>query len=162
MKEIEYKRFKSLKHLTLDDIYNNLSSVVNILDFNIANVIECEAPVTLNTLKARMREVFDVAKISQNALDIIMDRINKLGYYYEEECFDIVLWPKSGKFKVNYLRINSDRLIYDIPKDELKNLILSYDLDGEELQRKVLSYFGLIRLTEKAIEYINYVKNQTT
>ena len=116
-----------------------------------------EAPVTLNTLKARMRESFDVAKISGNALEIILDRINKMGYYTEDECFDMVIWPKSGKFKIDYLRINSDRLIYDIPKDELINLVQSYNLDGEELYRKVLEYFGLIRLTEKAIIYLNYV-----
>ncbi|MCR5349822.1 MAG: hypothetical protein K6E20_02405 [Acholeplasmatales bacterium] len=158
MKTQEYKRFTSLKHLTLDDIYNNLSAVVDILDFNIANVIEYEAPITLNTLKARMREAFDVAKISANALDVILDRVNKLGYYMEMECFDYVIWPKSGKFNVKYLRINSDRLIYDIPKDEFKNLVLSYDLEGEELKREVLGYFGLIRLTEKASEYIDYVK----
>ena len=161
MKTQDYKRFTSLKHLTLDDIYNNLNGVVDVLEFNIANVIECEAPLTLNTLKARMREAFDVAKISANALEIILDRVNKLGYYMEKECFDYVIWPKSGKFDVKYLRINSDRLIYDIPKDEFKNLVLSYNLEGEELKREVLGYFGLIRLTEKANEYIDYVKKNS-
>ena len=161
MKTQDYKRFTSLKQLTLDDIYNNLNGVVDVLDFNIANVIECEAPLTLNTLKARMREAFDVAKISANALEIILDRVNKLGYYMEKECFDYVIWPKSGKFDVKCLRINSDRLIYDIPKDEFKNLVLSYNLEGEELKREVLGYFGLIRLTEKANEYIDYVKKNS-
>ena len=154
----DYIKATNLIHITLDQIYNDLGSVITSIDKNLINIVNTEAPLTLNTLKARFRTIFDVAKISGKALDIIMERVNALGIIYEEELYDFVIWPSSGKFNVNYLRINSDRLIYDIPKDEFKNLVLSFDSEGEELKREVLGYFGLIRLTEKANEYIDYVK----
>ena len=47
----------------------------------------------------------------------------------------------------DYLRINSDRLIYDIPSAEFKNLVKEYDLEGEELYRAILKYFNLEVLT---------------
>ncbi len=158
MKTINYNQAVNLKHLTLDDLYNNFSSIEGYLSENIKNVIETEAPVTLNTLKARMREVFDVAKISGKALEFIMNEIRKSGYVLKDEIYDTVIWPSSGVFKVDYLRINSNRLIYDIPPVELKNLVNELNLSGEELYRAILKYFGLEVLTKKAREYLEYVE----
>lgn len=158
MKTINYNQAVNLKHLTLDDLYNNFSSIEGYLSENIKNVIETEAPVTLNTLKARMREVFDVAKISGKALEFIMNEIKKSGYVLKDEIYDTVIWPSSGVFKVDYLRINSNRLIYDIPPVELKNLVNELNLSGEELYRAILKYFGLEVLTKKAREYLEYVE----
>ncbi len=154
----DYKRASNLIHITLDQIYNDLGSVASLIDKNLINIVDAEAPLTLNTLKSRFREIFDVAKISSKALDIIMDRVNALGIIYEEELYDFVIWPSSGKFDVNYLRINSDRLIYDIPPVELKNLRDSFNLNGEELYREMLKYFNLEVLTEKARNYLEYVE----
>ena len=154
----DYIKTKNLIHITLDQIYNDLPSVISSIDKNLINIVETEAPLTLNTLKARFREIFDVAKISGKALDIIMDRVNTLGIIYEEELYDFVIWPKSGKFNVNYLRINSDRLIYDIPPVELKNLQKDINKTGEELYREMLKYFNLEVLTEKARNYLAYVE----
>ena len=158
MKTINYNRAVNLKHMTLDDLYNNFSSIEANLSANIKNVIETEAPVTLNTLKARMRECFDVAKISGKALEYIMDEIAKAHYVLKDEIYDTVIWPSGGVFKVDYLRINSDRLIYDIPPAELKNLVNELNLSGEELYRAILKYFGLEVLTKKAREYLEYVE----
>ena len=154
----EYKKASNLIHITLDQIYNELGSVTPLIDKNLINIVGTEAPLTLNTLKARFREIFDVAKISGKALDIIMDRVSALGIIYEEELYDFVIWPSSGKFNVNYLRINSDRLIYDIPPVELKNLCNSINLEGEALYREMLKYFNLEVLTEKAKNYLEYVE----
>ena len=63
MKTINYERAVNLNHITLDDLYNNFSAISNALSNDIKVIIETEAPLTLNTLKARMREVFDVAKL---------------------------------------------------------------------------------------------------
>ncbi len=154
----DYIKATNLIHITLDQIYNDLGSVKDLIDKNLVNIVNTEAPLTLNTLKARFRTIFDVAKISGKALDIIMDRVNALGLVYEEELYDFVIWPKSGKFDVNYLRINSDRLIYDIPPVELKNLQKSINKNGEELYREMLKYFNLEVLTEKAKNYLAYVE----
>lgn len=157
MKTINYKRFNSLKHISLDSLYEGNMNSFNLLKENIKNVIEFEAPLTLNTLKARMREAFDVAKISGKALDIIMGIINE-SYVVTEELYDLVIWPKSGVFRIDYLRINSDRLIYDIPKDEFVNLVYEINKKGEELYRAILKYFGLEVLTRKAFDYLSYIE----
>ena len=154
----DYIKATNLIHITLDQIYNDLGSVITSIDKNLINIVNTEAPLTLNTLKARFRTIFDVAKISGKALDIIMERVNALGIIYEEELYDFVIWPSSGKFSVNYLRINSDRLIYDIPPVELKNLQKSINKKGEELYREMLKYFNLEVLTEKAKNYLAYVE----
>ncbi len=159
MKEKEYVRAKNLIHITLDNLYNNFSSVKDVLDKNLINIVNTEAPLTLNTLKARFREIFDVAKISGKALDIISEEINSLGFCVTEELYDLVIWPKGGKFQIDYLRINSDRLIYDIPYDEIKNLRNSFKLNGEELYRAMLKYFGLEVLTAKARKYLEFIEN---
>lgn len=160
MKTVNYEKAVSLKHITLDDLYNNYSSISLALENNIKNIIDTEAPLTLNTLKARMREVFDVAKISGKALEYILDVLNDKKYVMEDEIYDTIIWPTSGKFNVDYLRINSNRLIYDIPSAEFKNLVAEYDLEGEELYRAILSYFNLEVLTKKARDYLEYIEKK--
>jgi hypothetical protein len=83
MKTINYERCNNLIHITLDNMYSGDPNTIRALDENLTNIINTEAPLTLNTLKARLREAFDVKKISGKALDIIMDRVNKLGFKYE-------------------------------------------------------------------------------
>ena len=153
----DYKKATNLIKMTLERLYNDQSSYA-LVDKNLINIVNTEAPLTLNTLKARFREIFNVAKISGKALDIIMERVAKLGIIYNEELYDFVIWPSTGEFSVNYLRINSDRLIYDIPAIELKNLRLSINKNGEELYREMLKYFNLEVLTEKAKNYLAYVE----
>ena len=158
MKTINYERAVNLKHITLDDLYNNFSAISNTLSNDIKIIVETEAPLTLNTLKARMREIFDVAKISGKALEFILDELNKGKYVMEDEIYDTIIWPSSGKFNIDYLRINSDRLIYDIPSAEIKNLVKEYDLEGEELYRAILKYFNLEVLTQKARDFLTYIE----
>ena len=105
-----------------------------------------------------MREIFDVAKISGKALEFILDELHNGKYVMEDEIYDTIIWPNTGKFRVDYLRINSDRLIYDIPSAEFKNLVNEYDLDGEELYRAILKYFNLEVLTQKARDFLEYIE----
>ena len=139
LKEINYKKFNSYKPITLDGIYKGDLQTLSNLDFNINEIVNTEAPITLNTLKARLREAFNVKKISQKALDIIYDRIVKLGIICTDNLYDMVYWPESGVFKIEVLRINSDRQIYDVPN-------------------QILEYFGYEVLTEKARVYLEYIE----
>ena len=159
LKEIKYKKFNNYKPITLDGIYKGDLQTLSKLDFNINEIVNTEAPITLNTLKARLREAFNVKKISQKALDIIYDRIVSLGIICTDNLYDMVYWPKSGVFKVEALRINSDRQIYDVPNQELKLLVDELNLVGEELYRKILEYFGYEVLTEKARVYLEYIES---
>ena len=145
--------------MTLDDLYQGNSNTLEALKENIYNIVDMEAPLTLNTLKARLREAFGVAKISQKALDIIMEDIKELGLKTTDNLYDIVLWPKSGIFDINELR-EGDRLIYDIPYQEMVILASSLNLRGEELYRAILAHFGLQVLTKKAEEYLAFVEKK--
>jgi hypothetical protein len=98
---MSYKRFNNLVKMTLDDLYLGNPKTLSDLKENIYNIVEMEAPLTLNTLKARLREAFGVAKISQKALDIIMEDIKDLGLNTTDNFYDIVLWPKSGVFDID-------------------------------------------------------------
>ncbi len=156
---MSYKRFNNLVKMTLDDLYLGNPKTLSDLKENIYNIVEMEAPLTLNTLKARLREAFGVAKISQKALDIIMEDIKELGLKTTDNFYDIVLWPKSGVFDIDELR-EGDRLIYDIPYQEMVILASSLSLSGEELYRAILAHFGLQVLTQKALDYLRFIETK--
>ena len=156
---MSYRRFNNLKKMTLDDVYLGNPNTLNALKENIFNIVDMEAPLTLNTLKARLREAFGVAKISQKALDIIMADIKELGLKTTDNFYDIVLWPASGIFDISELR-EGDRLIYDIPYQEMVILASSLNLSGEELYRAILAHFGLQVLTQKALDYLKFIEQK--
>lgn len=160
MKQVQYKRFNNLIPLTLDSLYEGNQKTYNDLKQNIKNVIEVEAPVTLNTLKARLREAFGVAKISQKALDIINEILADLHVIETDNLFETVLWPASGIFDMDAFRVNSERLIYDIPYQEMIILFREYELEGEALYREILAYFNLQVLTKKAENYLSFVESK--
>ena len=156
----DYIKFQNYKPVTLDGIYSGEKGPLENLKYNIKMIIEIEAPITLNTLKARLREAFGVKKISQKALDIIIEMIKELEVETTENLYDIVLWPEGGVYDVTCLRVNSNLQIYDICYQELKLLVKHLNLQGEELYRAILNYFGYEVLTEKARNYLQYVENK--
>ena len=158
LKTTEYIKTNSYLPITLDGIYKGNIDILNNLKQNIKNIIDIEAPITLNTLKARLRDAFGVKKISQKALDIIFPIINELGICVTDNLYDCVYWPKTGEFNINALRINSNLQIYDIPHQELKLLVSHLNTSGEELYRGILAYFGYEVLTEKARVYLEYIE----
>lgn len=160
MLKIKKYEFSDILPMTLDGMYDGDINILNKLDKNLISIIETEAPITLNTLKQRLRMAFNVKKISQKALDIIEDHIKRLGFITTDNLYDVVYWPRSGKFNIDYLRLDGERLIYDIPNQELVNLVKSIGLVGEELYREVLKYFGFEVLTQKARTYLEYIEKE--
>ena len=155
-----YVKFQNYKPITLDGIYSGEKAPLENLKYNIKMIIEIEAPITLNTVKARLREAFGVKKISQKALDIIMEMIKELEVETTDNLYDMVLWPEGGIYDVTCLRVNSNLQIYDIAYQELKLLVKHLNLQGEELYRAILNYFGYEVLTEKARNYLQYVESK--
>ena len=113
----------------------------------------------MDLLQNIRKKCIKVNRKKKKALDIIYDRIVKLGIICTDNLYDMVYWPKSGVFKVEALRINSDRQIYDVPNQELKLLVAELNMSGEELYRKILEYFGYEVLTEKARVYLEYIES---
>ena len=161
LKTTNYIKFNDFKPISLDGLYQGEKTVLDNLRYNIKMIIEIEAPITLNTLKARLREAFDVKKISQKALDIITDIIDDFRVLVTENYYDIVLWPERGIYNIEYLRVNSNFQIYDIAYQELKLLVNHLGLVGEELYRAILSYYGYEVLTEKARNYLMFVERES-
>ena len=157
MKEIKYQK-SNVKKSTLDDLYNNSSKALEILDSNLLEIVSKEAPITMNLVKARLRESYNVAKISQKALDIIEARIKLLGFKITDNFYDKVLWPKTSVFNIDYMRVNYERQIYDVPYQEMNTLVKELKLRGEELYRAILKYFGFEVLTKKALDYLKFIE----
>ena len=80
MKKVEYVRCNDLKFINLNGLYNDDYTSLKNLDYTILKVIEVEAPISLNMLKARLREAMEIKKISQKALDIIMELLELQTY----------------------------------------------------------------------------------
>ena len=161
LETVNYIKTNSYLPISLDGIYKGDIEVLNNLENNIKNIIEIEAPLTLNTLKARLREAFGVKKISKKALDIIFPMIDKLQIHKTDNLYDVVYWPSGKEFEIKALRINSNRQIYDIPHQELKLLVRHLNLSNEELYRGILAYFGHEVLTDKARVYLEYIEKIT-
>ena len=159
MNVINYKKAQLFK-MDLNSLYEGSDYAYELLDKNLVSIVNTEAPVTLNTLKARLREAFNIGKISQKALDIIETRIKALGFNKTDNFYDIVLWPSNGVFEVDYLREGVYREIYDIPYQEMYNLVSTLNYFGEELYREILKYFGLQVLTHKAEEYLKFIEKK--
>ncbi len=157
-----YLKCIDYQHINLDRLYNG--ECMDILDYNLQAIITTEAPITLNILKERFREVFELKKISGKALDIIMEHINNIGFPQTDNLYDIVFWPEEGIFTPEYLRLNYDRQIYDIPYQELTLLskdLISKGFKGEPLYREILKYFGYEVLTEKALNYLQFIESKS-
>ena len=159
MNVIDYKK-ANLYNMDLNSLYEGSDYAYELLDKNLLSIVNTEAPITLNTLKARLREAFNIGKISGKALEIIESRINALGFNKTENFYDIVLWPSNGVFEVDYLREGVYREIYDIPYQEMYNLVSTLNFRGEELYREILKYFGLQVLTHKAEEYLKFIEKK--
>jgi hypothetical protein len=159
LETVEYCKIENYLPISLEGIYKGDSQTLNNLEINIKNIIDVEAPLTLNTLKARLREAFGVKKISQKALDIIFPIIKKLEVVETKNLYDVVYWPLGKDFEIKALRVNSNRQIYDIPHQELKLLVKDLNTSGEELYRGILAYFGYEVLTEKARVYLEFIED---
>ena len=159
LETVEYCKIENHLPISLEGIYKGDSQTLNNLEINIKNIIDVEAPLTLNTLKARLREAFGVKKISQKALDIIFPIIKKLEIFETDNLYDTVYWPMTKEFEIKALRVNSNRQIYDIPHQELKLLVKDLNTSGEELYRGILAYFGYEVLTEKARVYLEFIED---
>ena len=143
--------------MDLNSMYDGNQATMQALDNNLLSIVNTEAPITMNLVKARLREAFGIGKISQKALDVIEEHIKKLGFKQTDNFYDKVLWPKEGVFEIDYLRSGYERQIYDVPYQEMNNLVKKLNLSGEDLYRKILAYFGFEVLTKKAEDYLKFI-----
>ena len=75
---------------------------------------------------------------------------------------DKTIWPSSGIFDIDYVRMGYQRQIYDVPLEEIRNVLVYYNVSSNndtELYHQVLSFFGYQVLTQKANTYLTWVKS---
>ncbi len=164
MKIIKYVKCQDLKYINLNGLYNQDYNSLKNLDETILNVIEVESPLSLNTLKARLREAMNIKKISQKALDIINERLDYYGIIRTSNLYEEILWPKSGFFNVDYLRVDSELQIYDIAYQEMINLskdLIAKGFKGEALYREILAFYHYEVLTEKAFNFLKFIEEKS-
>ena len=152
--------FAKLIKMDLNSMYDGNINTLKALDDNLLSIVNTEAPITMNLVKARLREAFSIGKISQKALDIINEHIDNLGFKKTDNFYDVVLWPSSGVFEVKELRDSYERQIYDVCYQEMKILTDTLNLRGEELYREILKYFGFEVLTKKAADYLEFIEKK--
>ncbi len=160
IKEKEYIRSKDLKKINLDDLYSGSTVAHEDLVYDIKMIINTEAPITYNIFKERLRECFGVAKISGKALEIIMPIIRENDFKETDNLYDKTLWPRDGVFDIDYVRCGIQRQIYDVPFEEIKNVVINFkgqSSSEDELFHAVLDYFGYEVLTKKANEYLAWI-----
>ena len=158
-KEIKYIKCEDCINLNLDMMYAGDSNTLNNLDYDLESIINTEAPITYNILKERLRECFNIKKISGKALDVILEHLKKFGYAETDNLFDKTIWADGIK-DINFIRVGYQRQIYDIPREEISNVMLKYIDEGyigDDLYHMILKYFSYEVLTEKAREYLNFV-----
>jgi len=163
MNKVEYIRCNDLKYINLNGLYNQDYDSLKNLDYTILKVIEVECPISLNILKARLREAMNIKKISQKALDIINERLDYYGVIRTTNLYEEILWPSTGVFKIDYIRINSGLQIYDVAHQELCVLakeFMNEGLKGEELYRAILNFYNYEVLTEKALIFLQYIEEK--
>lgn len=150
------------RKISLDNLYENNSRSIEDLKYNLEAIITTESPITLTVLKERLRQAFEVSKISQKALDIILYYLKDMAFPTTKDLDDIVIWSLDGIYKPTFLRYPSKRNIYEIPNCELKyafEIIKGESgLQGYELYKEVLNYFGYEVLTNKALLRLNYIE----
>ena len=164
MKKVEYVKCNNFYYLSLNGLYSNDYDSLKNLDLNILRIIEMESPISLNMLKARLREAMNVKKISQKALDIINDRLDFYKIVRTNNLFEEILWPKEGVFEIDYIRVGGDMQIYDIAYQELTVLtkeLISKGYSKERLYREVLAFYNYEVLTEKAFKFLEFIESKS-
>ena len=95
--------------------------------------------------------------------DIINERLDYYGIVRTSNLYEEMLWPSSGEFYIDYIRVNSELQIYDVAHQELKVLVEDLHrlgVRGEELYRAILAFYNFEVLTEKAATFLKYVEEK--
>ena len=158
---IEYKNLKlnktSIPELNYGIYYQEIVNFIN-------DLIKQEYPISKNMLLEKIKENYQILRMTQKTLSIIMAQI-RIASPVETNDYDstIFYWPKDSNLKVNNFR-SSTRDILDISKEELITLINSVikiykDIDKEELIRVIAELMNITIITSKVRRKLEYVIN---
>lgn len=148
---IKYKKAINLPKISYDNELGFDYDVINLIN----EVIEIEGPVSFETIKLRVKENSNIQNMSEKAKNRLKNLLNS---YEMQKTYDQTqefFWQRDSNKAINVFRTNSNRDIYDIPKEE----ILEAMLQIIEVQGSI-SVEDLFKATLNAFEYDSSVLNK--
>ncbi len=132
----------------------------------IVEVVNKEAPISFETLKDRVKENSNIKSMSDKAKECLVKTLESLNLPTTKDQYQNVYWSRTGDKQVESFRINSNRDIYDIPKEEIicamKQIIsIQGSLKKEDLYKETLKAlcYGQSVLNKRNIERLDYIYN---
>lgn len=132
----------------------------------IVEVVNKEAPISFETLKDRVKENSNIKSMSDKAKERLIQTLESLNLPTTNDQYQNVYWSRIGDKQVESFRINSNRDIYDIPKEEIicamKQIIsIQGALKPEDLYKETLKAlcYGQSVLNKRNIERLDYIYN---
>ena len=111
----EYKKAINLPKIRYD---NDLGFDYNVIGL-INKIIEIEGPVSFETMKLRVKEHSNIQVMSEKAKNRLINLLNSFDSQKSYDQTQEFFWPKESNKTLDYFRTNSNRDIYDIPKEEI-------------------------------------------
>lgn len=132
----------------------------------IVEVVNKEAPISFETLKDRVKENSNIKSMSDKAKERLVQTLESLNLPTTKDQYQNVYWNRKVVKQVESFRINSNRDIYDIPKEEIicamKQIIsIQGSLKPEDLYKETLKAlcYGQSVLNKRNIERLDYIYN---
>lgn len=136
----------------------------------IKNIIEVEAPISINTIKERVRDLFSIKRKNKENELVLNYFISKIDNPYSYSYNNIKFFFKNNSdFTLDFYRKNNGRDILDISKEEVGFLIMVILKEEISIDKKSLIKETAIRLNfknktnkiENAInDVINYLESE--
>lgn len=130
----------------------------------IKEIIIQESPVSFETIKTRVREHSNIQSMSSKAKSRLESTLNLLSFNITHDQTQLFYWNKDANVEMERFRINSDRDLYDIPKEEIicamkQILEVQGKIKENDLYRCVLEAFGygqavLSKKNQDRLEYV--------
>lgn len=129
-------------------------------------IISTESPVSFETIKIRIREHSNIQSMSSKAKSRLQYALRAFSVGATQDQNQVVYWSQGANKDLVKFRIDSDRDLNDIPKEEILAAMLQIinvqgELSEEDLFRCTLEAFGYGQavLSKKNIERLEFVYN---
>ena len=159
---VDYKKVKSTTYVNYDNEYGYDSRLKGLLN----DIIKAEGPVAFETVKSRVRDYSNIQSMSSKARVRLESALKSMGFAMTADHNQTVYWRAGSTMDMDKFRVNSDRDIYDIPKEEIlcamkQILAVQGQLSNEDLFRCTLEAFGYGQavLSKKNQDRLEYVYN---
>lgn len=155
---LKYNKFKYNSQITYDNEDGYSYHIKKFLE----SLINTESPISFETIKTRVREYSNIQSMSSKAKMKLEAELRAFGNVTKDQT-QLVYWA-DNKREVSHFRPNTDRDLYDIPKEEIvcvmkQILKVQLEMSEEDLFRCTLETleYGQAVLNKKNLDRLTYV-----